>query len=131
LFSDGRAASHRLTGQIDRFSAGKRESLLAKRTRDNLALHVIGELYAGLAQQAFADEDVVGNSQISIAVGAVDYLSSSGIVNHQMLPTRPAFEENVGHPDLARRISGRPSDDNRKFQALTRQFYCLGYALKI
>jgi hypothetical protein len=87
---------------------------LAKRTRDNLTLHVFRELYAGLAQQAFADEDGVGNSQISIAVGAVDYLSSSSIIDHQMLTARPAFEENVGHPDLATRISSWPSDDNQK-----------------
>jgi hypothetical protein len=104
--------SSRLTGQIDRLSAGKRESLLAKRTRDNLAHHVIGELYACLTQQTFADEDGVGNGEVSVAVGAVDYLSNSGIINRQMLTARPAFEENVGHPEMTIESSCLPAMPN-------------------
>jgi hypothetical protein len=87
---------------------------LAKRTRDNLALHVLREFYARLAQQTFSNEDVFGNGQDSVTVRAVDRLPSAGIISHKMLPARAAFEENVGHPDLARRIPGWTSDDNGK-----------------
>jgi predicted acylesterase/phospholipase RssA len=59
--------------------------------------HCIGENKAFAALRTFVGKPDFGDDHNFFTVRAVDLQTHPSLINDQMLPAPPAFEENVGH----------------------------------